>query len=167
MQMKLDDIELIKRVDKDGAVEEIRSIHNLSVSGKRRIVELQIPGSDSNVFQDLGREPLRISFRGELVGTGAKNTLQDLKSKFELNKPIPFSSDITTISDITEVVIEDFAIDFMGGAAFGSWYLMVLKEHKSIGGPGETEPPSQEERAKKDVDRKIRKIFQAIKSASK
>lgn len=166
MLMKLDDIELIKRVEKDGAVEEIRSIHNLSISGKRRIVELQIPGSDSNVFQDLGREPLRISFDGRLVGPAAENTLQELKSKFELHEPVPFSTDITTISDVAEVVIEDFAIDFISGVPLGSRYSMVLKEHKPTGGPGETEPPSQEKRAKEDVKRKIGKIFESVKPSS-
>jgi len=169
MHMKLDDIELIKRVDKDGAIEEIRSIHNLSISGKRRIVELQIPGLTGNVFQDMGRNPLRISFDGELVGPGTMNTLQDLKSKFELKKPVPFSSDITTINDVTEVVIEDFTVNFVGGLTTGSRYSMVLREHKSSstgggGGPGETEPPSQEEDAKKDVEQKTRKIFDGVKS---
>lgn len=169
MHMKLDDIELIKRVDKDGAVEEIRSIHDLSISGKRRIVELQIPGLTGNVFQDMGRNPLKISFDGELVGPATMNTLQDLRSKFELKKPMPFSSDITTINDVTEVVIENFSVRFIDGIASGSRYSMVLREHKSSstgggGGPGETRPPSQEENAKKDVEEKTRRIFQGVES---
>ncbi len=55
--MKLDGVELIKREDKSGIVVEIRNVHALSVYGKRRIVELQIPGSAGNVFQDMGRKP--------------------------------------------------------------------------------------------------------------
>jgi len=169
MHMKLGDIELIKRVDKDGAVEIIRSIYNLSISGKRRIVELQIPGLTGNVFQDMGRNPLRISFDGELVGPDAMNTLQDLKSKFELKEPVPFSTDIATINDVTEVVIENFSVNLTGGVASGTKYSMVLGEHKSSstgggGGPGETKPPSQEESAKKDVEEKTRKIFEDTKS---
>jgi len=170
MQMKLSDIELIKRVDKDGAVEEIRSVYNLSISGKRRIVELQIPGSTGNVFQDMGRIPVRISFDGELIGHGSTNTLQDLRSKFELREPVPFSSDIATLNDVTEVVIENFTVHFVGGVAFGSRYSMVLREHKSSSmggeaGPGETEPPSQEEIAKRDVEEKTRKISEGVKSS--
>jgi len=169
MHMKLDDVELIKRVDRDGAIEEIRSIYNLSVSGKRRIVELQIPGLTGNVFQDMGRNPLKISFEGELAGPGTTNTLQDLKSKFELKSPVPFSSDITTINDVTEVVIEDFSVRFTSSIISGTRYSIVLREHKSSsigggGGPGETKPPSQEENAKKDVEEKTRRIFQGVKS---
>ena len=169
MHMKLGDLELIKRVYRDGAVEIIRSIHNLSVSGKRRIVELQIPGLTGNVFQDMGRNPLRISFDGELVGSDKTNTLKDIKSKFELKKPVPFSTDIITINDVTEVVIENFSVSFVGGFVSGTRYSMVLREHKSSstgggGGPGETQPPSQEESAKKDVEEKTRKMFEGIKS---
>lgn len=164
MHMKLGDIELIKRVYKDGAAEIIRSIYNLSISGKRRIVELQIPGLTGNVFQDMGRNPLRISFDGELAGPDTMNTLQDLKSKFELKEPVPFSTDITTINDVTEVVIENFSVSFTSSVVSGTRYSMILKEHKPIRGPGETKPPSQEENAKKDVEEKTRKIFEGVKS---
>jgi hypothetical protein len=171
MQMKLDDVELIKRVDEDGAVQEIRSVSNLSVCGKRRIVELPIPGSVGNVFQDMGRNPLAISFDGELFGPNAMDVLEDLKSKFELKEPVPFSSDITTISDVTEVVIEDFAVHFASGLNLGIRYTMVLKEHKSgstggTPGPGETEPPSQKERSKLDIQEKARKMRESVKSGS-
>lgn len=171
MHMKLDDVELIKRVVKGGVVEEVRSIYNLSISGRRRIVELEIPGLIGNVFQDMGRKPIKISFDGELDGLGITNTLQELKSKFELKKPVPFSTDITTINDVTEVVIENFSVHFTSGDASGSRYSMVLREHKSAstgggGGPGETKPPSQEEGAKKDVEEKTRRIFEDVKSSS-
>ena len=171
MLMKLGDIELIKRVDKDGAVEEIRSIYNLSISGKRRIVELEIPGLTGNVFQDLGRNPLLISFEGELVGSNTMKTLQGIKSKFELRKAVPFSSDIVPINDVTEVVIENLTVHFIGGVPIGGRYSMLLREHKSSstgggGGPSETPLPSQEESAKKDVEMKTSKIFSSVESGS-
>jgi hypothetical protein len=171
MHMNLDDMELIKRFDENGVVKEIRSVHNIAVSGKRRIVELQIPGSTGNVFQDMGRVPLRISFDGEFLGPSGNKALQDLKSKFELKTPVPFSTDIPTLSDVTEVVIESFLIFFSEVAPFGSRYSIVLREHKSSSmggapGPGETEPPNQDENAKQDVEQKISKIFEDTKSGS-
>jgi len=171
MHMKLDDVELIKRVDKDGKMQEIRSVHNLSIYGRRRIVELPIPGSVGNVFQDMGRNPLMISFEGELVGPNSDTVLQDLKSKFELKKPLPFSTDIAPINSVTEVVIYDFAINFSAGINQTIRYLMVLKENKSAStgsprGPGETKPPSQEGSSEKDIQRKIGRIFEDVKSGS-
>jgi hypothetical protein len=160
--VKLGGIDLIKREDKNGAVREIRSINSLSVFGKRAIVELAIPGSDGNVFQDMGRNPLLITFNGELIGPNAAGTLQDLKKKFEMKKPVPFSSDVATVSDITDVIIEKFTAHFVGGVNLGAQYSMVLKEHSSASKGGksgsaeaETEPPSQEESASNEIQQKI------------
>ena len=171
MQMKLDNIELIKRDDKDGIINEIRSIRALSVYGKRRIVELPIPGSVGNVFQDMGRKPLIISFEGELTGPNAAKVLENLNEKFELKKPLPFSTDITPISSITEVILNDFSVHFDSGFRLGIRYSMVLKEHASASisgkrGPGETKPPSQEESSKIEVRQKTDKIFEGTKSGS-
>ena len=171
MHMKLDDVDLIKRVDKDGKMQEIRSIHNLSVHGRRRIVELQIPGAVGNVFQDMGRNPLMISFEGELVGPNSNTILQYLESKFELKKPLPLSTDIAPINSVTEVVIYDFAVNLAAGINQTIRYLMVLKENKSAStgsprGPGETKPPSQDETSQKDIEQKISRIFESVKQGS-
>lgn len=164
MKIKLDDIDLIKRIDDDGLIKELRNIVNLSVSGKRNIVELKIPGSEGSIFQDLGRDPLKISFDGNLVGPDTMKTLEELKAKFTLGKEVPFSSDISTLSDISEVVIENFSATFKNTAPSGSRYSMVLREHNPEMGPGETRPPSQQETAEKEVRDKIGRIFSDIES---
>jgi hypothetical protein len=167
-QVKLDDVDLIKRVDKGGKTEEIRSIYDLSVYGGRSIVELPIPGSVGNVFQDMGRAPLRISFKGLLVGPGAPDTLKDIKTKFEMGKPVPFSSDIVLISDITAVIIEEFTVNFVGGVILGFRYSMVLKEHTSASttkksGQSEKEKPGLMEKTKdmavKEVEKKAKQAL--------
>jgi hypothetical protein len=169
--LRLDDIELITRIDSGGKIEEIRSIYNLSISGKRRIVELEIPGLTGNVFQDLGRIPLMISFDGELVGSNTMETIQSIKSKFEMREPIPFSTDIAPITDVSEVVIENLVVNFIGGTPLGCRYSLLLREHSSSsagheGGPGETPPPSQEETAKQDVESKTSDIHSSVNSSS-
>lgn len=171
MQMNLDGIELIKREDKDGEVSEIRSITALSVYGNRRIVELPIPGSVGNVFQDMGRNPVIISFEGELAGPNAASVLEVLNSKFEMKDLLSFTTDITPINSITEVIISNFSVHFTSGVRLGIRYSMVLKEHTSTGtggkrGPGETAPPSQDESSKKEVQQKTEKIFERTKSGS-
>jgi len=164
MHVKLGGMELVKREDTGGAVREIRSIHNLSVYGKRRIVELPIPGSVGNAFQDMGRNPITIAFTGEFVGPNMEKFLEDLTEKFETKKPVPFSSDVALINSISEVVIENFVVHFESGINSGVRYSMVLKEHaststKTARGPGETPPPSQEESAKGEITQKIYRIY--------
>jgi hypothetical protein len=173
MHIKIDNVELLKREDKIGKISEIRSIHNLSVYGKRRIVELPIPGSAGNVFQDMGRNPITITFTGELVGPNTESILQDLTAKFELRKPVPFSSDIAPINSISEVVIEDLVVHYETGVGSGVRYSMMLKEHASASkgakrGPGETPPPSQEESSRSEIQRKINKVYgEAVKSTGR
>lgn len=131
MYIKLDDIELMKRVDENGVVKEIRSIRNVALSGRRRIVELRIPGLQGNVFQDLGRDPLLIYVEGLLTGVDAKNTFQEINSKFKLGKPISFLTDIPSISDVSEVLIESFRAHLISGEPLSYWYVLVLREYKS------------------------------------
>jgi hypothetical protein len=171
MKMKLDDVDLIKRNDKDGKLSEIRSVRSLSIYGRRQIVELPIPGSVGNVFQDMGRKPITISLEGDLVGPNATKVLDDLNSKFELKKPIKFSTDITPISGITEIVMENFTVHFAKGERLGIRYSMILKEYTSANagwnkGSGETPPPSQENDSQKELQKKVNKIFEESKAES-
>jgi hypothetical protein len=120
----------------------------------------------------MGRNPSVISFEGELVGPNAESTLQNLKTKFETKKPIPFSSDLALVSDITSVIIEKFTAHFISGVNLGFRYSMVLKENMSASkggkrGPGETEPPSQEESSKKEVQQRINQAYEATQKTEK
>ena len=169
MHVKLDGMELVKREDKGGKVREIRSIHNLSVYGKRRIIELPIPGSVGNAFQDMGRNPITIAFTGEIFGPDMEKLLENLT---ETKKPVPFSSDVVLINSISEVVIRDFVVHFDSGVPSGIRYSMILQEHASTSiessrGPGETPPPSQEKTAKEKIKEKIDKMYFDIQKKEK
>jgi hypothetical protein len=156
--VRLDNVELLKRDDKHGKVAEIRSIYSLSVYGGRSIVELPIPGSVGNVFQDMGRAPLLITFDGLLLGPNSMDTLKDLKEKFELGKPVDFSSDIGLINEIDKVVIEKFNVHFEGGINMTVRYSMVLKEYlASEKDKTKKEPPSLVDKAVAAVTGKIAK----------
>jgi hypothetical protein len=175
MHLKLDDIELIKREDNSGVVKEIRSVHSLTVHSKRSIVELSIPGSEGNVFQDMGRSPSTVSFEGAIIGPQAADTAQSLKAKFEMKKALPFSSDMAIIGDITSVLIDRFSVSFLGGALLEIHYSIVLKEYTSTSASAkksataktsQEEAPSQSEKSKKDVTQKIDKEFENINKKS-
>jgi len=74
VNIELDGIDLNKTLyDQNGGVEEIRYISNISTSDKRGMVEHEIPGMEGNVFQNLGRSPVNISFDGAFEGESAKS----------------------------------------------------------------------------------------------
>ncbi len=139
MFMKLDDIDLIKKKDDGGDVSEIRSVHDVRVSGRRHIVELRVPGARHNIFQDMGREPITISFEGRIVGKEAEGTVDLLEERLEKNEALPFETDLASLKNVSEVVIASMDIRFVGGVANAVDYSITLREHRpeSKGGKGE------------------------------
>ncbi len=163
MFIKLDDIELIKKKQENGDVSEIRSIHDVRISGRRRIVELQIPGAQRNAFQDMGRDPLTIAFDGRMVGKEAEGTVNLLEEKFEKNEALNFESDLASLKSVSEVVIIAFDVRFIGGIANGIDYSLTLREHKpepkggdGKGGGKEGEKSSSKKSGKEDAEKKMK-----------
>ncbi len=166
LNIKLDDLELVKRVDKEGVVLETRSIINVTLSNRRQVYEIKIPGYDGSVFQDFGRYPTTIIVEGLLTGPNSKNTFQDLNSKFKLGKPIQFVSDIPSITEISEVMIESFRATIVSYSPTSYWYILVLKEHKSKK-QEEKEAPSQEEAAKEETESMIKEVYDNLRKVKK
>jgi hypothetical protein len=146
MFIKLDDIDLIKKKDDGGDVSEIRSVHDVRVAGRRHIVELRVPGARHNIFQDMGREPITISFEGRIVGKEAEGTVDLLEERFEKNEALPFETDLASLKNVSEVVIASMDIRFVGGVANAVDYSMTLREHRpeSKGGKGEGKSKGKE-----------------------
>ena len=117
MTIKLDDLDLIKGVQSGSNIawKDIRNVYNISIKDRRNIIELQIPGSEGNVLQDMGCDPVRISLFGEMMGVESKLTLEKLRSKFDKNKPFQFYSDISSIPEINQVLIDEFYVEEMIG----------------------------------------------------
>lgn len=166
MQIKLDDIELIKRIDKDDVMKEIRSVHNVSLNGRRSIVEIKIPGLKGSVFQDLGRDSITVKIDGKLIGPDSENTLEELRTKFESGEPIPLSTDIGILKEVAKVVIEDFGVQLLGGLPTAICYSMIVREYKAEKQSGEEDKgaPSQEAEAKQDVGDKTKGVYSESES---
>jgi hypothetical protein len=163
VNIRLDDIDLMKRVEQEG-LSEVRSILNVTISGRRRVSEFKIPGLEGNVFQDLGRDSLIIVVEGLLTGVNSKNTFQELNSKYKLGEPISFSTDIPSLTEISEVVIEGFKAKMVGGMSMNYWYVLTLREHKSSPQSG-SEVPTQEVEAKEDVESFAKHAHEEVESA--
>ncbi|MCE8426356.1 MAG: carboxypeptidase regulatory-like domain-containing protein, partial [Candidatus Methanoperedens sp.] len=147
MNIELDSIDLNKTLyDQDGGVEEVRYISNISTSDKRGMVEHEIPGMEGNVFQNLGRSPVNISFDGAFEGKTAKSNLEVIRSKYKQGIPLPFHSDVSGATDVTKVLIEDLRVDDVAGMTNMYRYSIVLMEYKEPP-PEPTTPPSQDAQA--------------------
>ena len=154
MEVKLDDIDLVKR-SQDSAtspLSEVRTVVDVHIEGKRSIVELPIPGSDGNVLQDMGREPLTILLKGEVWGPKAKSTVQSLKAKSDSGESVPFTSDLLAAASVSEVIVEEFEVDQVAGNPARFRYLMLLREYKEGGEATEGEATGTDEIAENEAE---------------
>jgi Carboxypeptidase regulatory-like domain len=153
MSIEIDSFPLIKRVQdsQTNQVQELRNVYNISINSRRALVEHRIAGSDTTILQDMGRHPIRIKFEGDLMGEKSKDSLQDLWIKFTQGKPVPFSSDLTGITDLTTVLIEELAIENVGGNPDRYHYFMRLSEYKPPKQQTEQDAPDQTQAAQKAV----------------
>ncbi|OPY30000.1 MAG: hypothetical protein A4E28_00498 [Methanocella sp. PtaU1.Bin125] len=131
MKIELDGIPLDKTEESaTGGIPEARSISGIVSSARRNYVMHPIPGMDGCVFQDMGRTAVRISFDGAISGKSAISTVEMLRARFKGGAPVPFNSDVSGASDITQVVIEDFKVSAAAGNKNRYTYSIVLKEYK-------------------------------------
>ena len=135
MEVKLDDIDLVKRTQSSATspLSEVRTVYDVHVDGRRSIVELKIPGSSGNVLQDMGREPITILIKGEVWGPDAKATVTSLKTKSDTGDSVPFTSDLLAAASVSDVIIEEFQVDQVAGNPTRYRYLMLLREFKEGG----------------------------------
>jgi hypothetical protein len=165
MSVKLDDVELIKKVeDPDAPFRELRTVYDIKVNDKRNVVELRVPGSSGNVIQDMGCEPVSISIVGEVLGQEAKQSLENLRNKYERAESLQFSSDITDIPEVSKVVIEDYYVEEVAGTAGRFRYYLLLKEYREPREPPEEKVPEQEgEEAEKESGNPANNVTVKIK----
>ncbi len=142
MDIKLDDIDLVKRVQPSaaGPYTEIRSVTTVDVDDRRDVVEIRVPGAEGNALQDMGREAIRIRVVGEIWGKSAKTTLESLKDKSDGGEAVSFTSDLLSAAKVSNVVIERLLIDQSAGVPDRFKYTLFLREYK-----GETEEEGVEE----------------------
>ena len=128
MSIVIDNLDLIKKTT-SGVLEEIRNISYINIIDRRNIVELDIPGSQGNIIQDMGFDAIKVELFGEIIGQNARTSIESLRDKYESNKPISFSSDITSIAEIINVIIEYLYLEEVAGSPFKYKYYISLREY--------------------------------------
>ena len=150
MEIELEGIKLVlvtRTEDPTMGPVQIRQIKNITTADRRILVEHQVPGLEGNLFQNLGRAPVKISFEGSFHGAGVREDLTRIRQKFKEGTPCTFSSDITGMSDVTKVFIEEFRVVENAGEPNRYEYAIVLREYREPP-PEPVPPPSQDTAAR-------------------
>ncbi len=107
---------------------ELASLQRITTGERRALVEHRVPGMAGSAFQDLGRSAARIELGGLLAGEEALADLETLRGSFEAAEPLPFTADITTATEIVDVLIEDLQVVEVAGRPQTFAYRLALRE---------------------------------------
>jgi hypothetical protein len=107
---------------------ELRSIQHITSFEQRALVEHRVPGMAGSAFQDLGRPSTRLQLEGVLFGENARADLEKLRGNFQAAEPLSFAADITTATEIVDVLIEDLRVIEVAGRPNTFTYAIVLRE---------------------------------------
>lgn len=104
------------------------------------LVSLAVPGLEGAAYQHLGRRPAQITVLGVLADDESLTRLEELRRRFHDHAPLPFSADITTATDVQQVVIADLYVSELAGRPQQFRYVLRLLEYVP---PPPPAPPAQ------------------------
>ena len=98
-----------------------------------------VPGLLGDLQQDLGAASLAVEICGSLQGDEARDDfLTSVREKFRAGDPVSFVADITTATELDQVLIEELEVEEANDAADSFRYRVVLREYVE---PPEPPPP--------------------------
>ncbi len=107
---------------------ELRTVQHIESLERRALVEHRVPGMAGSAFQDLGRSAACVKITGILFSSEARDELETLRQKFQAAEPISFTADITTATEIVDVLIEDLRVVETAGRPQTFVYDIILRE---------------------------------------
>ncbi len=109
---------------------EIPRIERIHAIEQRRLARLAIPGLDGDLHQDLGHDSLAVEIVGSLQGDEARDGfLGELRDRYQAGEPLAFVADITSATDLDQVLIESLEVCEHNEWAGAFRYRLVLRQY--------------------------------------
>lgn len=108
---------------------ELKQVQHIDVGEDQALVQHAVPGLEGDFFQRLGRCATRVALSGVLTGSEAGEGLGDLRQKFRAAEPVDFVADITTATQVDQVLIEDLMVRELAGKPERYEYAFTLREY--------------------------------------
>jgi hypothetical protein len=117
---------------------EVPRIERIETLEERRLARLPVPGLLGDLQQDLGASSLTVDVTGSLQGDEARDEfLTSLRESFRAGEPVSFVADITTATELDQVLIETLEVVEKADAADSFRFRITLREYVEP-----PEPPS-------------------------
>lgn len=105
-------------------------IERIESRERRHLARLAVPGLLGELQQDLGAASLAVEIRGSLQGDEARDDfLTSVREKFRAGDPVSFVADITTATELDQVLIEELEVEEVNQSAGSFRYRVVLREY--------------------------------------
>jgi hypothetical protein len=109
---------------------DLPGIERIGALQERRVVELEVPGFEAGLTQDLGSHAARILIQGSLHGDTARDELLEaLRAMYDAGEPTDFVADIVTATEVHQVLVERLQVEEVADAADSFRYLLWLRQY--------------------------------------
>lgn len=127
---------------------EIPRIERIHAIERRRLARLSVPGLDGDLQQDLGHDSLAVEIVGSLQGDEARDGfLDEIRQRYQAGDPLSFVADITSATDLDQVLIESLEVSEHNEWAGAFRYRLLLRQYVEP-----PEPPSPVDDLGLDLD---------------
>jgi hypothetical protein len=131
VSIKLDDLDLsaVKGQLSMGLRSQTSSVTRIGTIDRRRIIKHNASAVYGTIVDDQGKASARLLIEGRFVGEDAMNGMSSLRTKYKKGEPINLVSDITLLSSINKVMIEELRIQMSSSVQLSYEYQMILREY--------------------------------------
>ena len=131
MSIKLDDLDLsaVKGQLSMGLRSQTSSVTRIGTIDRRRIIKHDASAVYGTIVDDQGKASARLLIEGRFVGDDAMTGMSSLRTKYKKGEPINLVSDITLLSSINKVMIEELRIQMSSSGQLSYEYQMILREY--------------------------------------
>ena len=105
-------------------------IERIGTVDRRRLARLSVPGLAGDLHHDLGSHSLSIEIEGSLHGDSERDEfLTNVREPFLAGDPLTFVADITTATELEQVVIEGLEVDEVNDSARSFRYRIRVRQY--------------------------------------
>jgi hypothetical protein len=109
---------------------EVPRIERIATVEGRRLARLPVPGLAGDLHQDLGVDSIAIEICGSLQGdTERDDFLTSIRDAFNAGDAVDFVADITTATELEQVLVEGLHVEEVNDAAGGIRYRIRLRQY--------------------------------------
>ena len=165
MTIKIGDLDLsaVKGDLSTGLRSQTTSVKKIASLDKRRIIKYDSSAVYGTIIKDHGRISARIMIEGQFMGEESTKGMSTLRRKYKLGEPVSLVSDLTLLSGVNKVMIEDLQIQISTSVQMSYDYQMILREYVEIEKKQSNTPPSQKAEALSKVNSQASSALQKLK----